>query len=160
MAGYLATYFEAEKQESAVFVAMGLVAIGAAIAAWRRRPRYRAIAYPLVAIALIQLPVGGTVWARTDGQVAALVEQRRADPAGFRAAEVARMARVMANFQVYQAIEIVMIVAGAALVIFMRKRPALVAIGVGCWLQGSAMLAFDWFAEARGRTYVEAIGRE
>ena len=51
---------------------------------------------PTRAIALIQLLVGGTVWARTDGQVAALVEQRRIDPAGFRAAEVARMTQVMA----------------------------------------------------------------
>jgi len=160
MPSHLATYFQAEKQESAVFVVMGLVAIGVAAAVWRRRPRHRAIAYPLVAIALVQLLVGGTVWARSDGQVAALVEQRRIDPAGFRAAEVARMSQVMANFQVYKAIEIAMVVAGALLVFFVRKRPAWVAIGLGCLLQGTAMLVFDLFAEARGRTYVEAIGRE
>ena len=160
MPGDLATYFQAEKQESAVFVVMGLIAIGVAIAAWRRQPRFRAIAYPLVAIAFIQLLVGSTVWARTDGQVAALVEQRRVDPAGFRAAEGARMAQVMTSFQVYKAIEIAIVVAGAGLVLFRRKRPTFVAIGVGCLLQGSAMLVFDLFAEARGRTYVEAIGRE
>ena len=160
MPGYLATYFQAEKQESGVFVAMGLVAIGIAIGAWQRRPRHRAIAYPLVAIALIQLLVGGTVWARTDGQVAALVEHLRVSPVGFRAAEVARMAAVMTNFQIYKAIEIAIVVAGAALVIFLRKRPAFAAIGVGCLLQGSAMLVFDLFAEARGQTYIEAIGRE
>ena len=160
MPSYLATYFQAEKQESAVFVVMGLVAIGVAIAVWRRRPRHRAIAYPLVAIALIQLLVGGTVWSRTDGQVTALVEQRRLDPAGFRAAEVARMTQVMANFQIYKTIEIAMIVAGAVLVFFVRKRPAWMAIGLGCLLQGSAMLLFDLFAEARGRAYMEAIGRE
>ena len=160
MPGYLATYFRAEKQESAVFVVMGLLAIAVAMAVWRRRPRHRAIAYPLVAIALIQLLVGGTVWARTDGQVAALVQQRGIDPAGFRASEVARMAQVMASFQVYKAIEIAMVLAGALLVVFARKRPAFVAIGLGCLLQGSAMLVFDLFAEARGRAYVEAIGRE
>jgi hypothetical protein len=160
MPGYLATYFQAEKQESAVFVVMGFVAIVLAVAVWRRFPRYRAVAYPLVAIAFIQILVGGTVWFRTDGQVAALVEQRRTDPAAFRAAEVARMAEVMASFQLYKAIEIVMVVAGTLLVLFLRKRPALGAIGLGCLLQGSAMLVFDLFAEERGRTYVEAIGRE
>ena len=70
------------------------------------------------------------------------------------------MAAVMANFQVYKAIEIAIVVAGAALVLFLRKRPAFAAIGVGCLLQGSAMLAFDLFAEARGQTYIEAIGRD
>jgi len=160
MPDYLAAYFQAEKQESAVFVVMGLAAIGVAIGAWRWRPRYRAIAYPLVAVALIQMAVGGTVFARTDRQAAALVEQRRAAPAAFRTAEGARMASVMANFQVYKTIEIGMLVAGAGLVIFYRKRSALAAIGAGCLLQGGAMLAFDLFAEARGRNYVEAIGRE
>jgi hypothetical protein len=160
MPSYLATYFEAEKQESAVFVAMGIAAIGVAIAAWRRYPRHRAIAYPLVAIALIQLVVGGTVWARTDGQVATLSEQRRVDPAAFRAAEGARMAQVMASFQVYKAIEIALVVAGLGLLVFRRKRAAFAAVGLGCLLQGSAMLAFDLFAEARGRTYIKAITRE
>jgi hypothetical protein len=160
MPGYLATYFQAEKQESAVFVAMGFFAIGVAIAAWRRLPRYRAIAYPLVAIALIQLLVGGAVWARTDRQVAALAEQRRVDARGFRADELARMGQVMANFQIYKGIEIAMVVLGAGLILFVRKRPALTAIGLGCMLQGSAMLVFDLFAETRGRTYLEAIARE
>jgi hypothetical protein len=53
-----------------------------------------------------------------------------------------------------------MLVAGAGLVVFFRKRPALAAVGVGCLLQGSAMLVFDLFAEERGRVYVEAIRRE
>ncbi|HMJ56046.1 MAG TPA: hypothetical protein VK540_28455 [Polyangiaceae bacterium] len=159
MPDYLPSYFHAEKQESAVFVAMGLAAIAAAIRIWQRHPRFRTIAYPLVAIAVIQLVVGGAVFARTESQVAALVEQRRADPAAFRAAEGARMAQVMENFQIYKAIEIAMLIGGVGLVILCRKRPALAAIGLGCMLQGGAMLAFDLFAETRGRTYVEAIGR-
>jgi len=160
MPDYLASYFYAEKQESAVFVVMGLASMAGAMWAWRRLPRYRAIAYPLVAIALIQLLVGGTVLARTDAQVSALLEQRRADPAAFGAAEVARMAQVMANFQIYKTIEIAMLIAGAGLVGLFRKRSALAALGVGCLLQGGAMFAFDLFAERRGQTYVEAIGRQ
>ena len=70
------------------------------------------------------------------------------------------MASVIANFQVYKTIEIAMLVAGAGLVVFSRKRAAVAAVGAGCLLQGGAMLVFDLFAEARGRNYVEAIGRE
>ena len=160
MLDYLASYFHEEKQESAVFVAIGLAAIAAAIWAWQRVPRYRAIAYPLVAIAVIQLAVGGAVFARTDAQVVALAEQRRTAPAEFRAAERARMAKVMASFQVYKAIEIAILVVGLGLLPFLRTRAALAAIGLGCLLQGGAMLVFDLFAEARGRTYVEALSRE
>jgi hypothetical protein len=160
MHDYLASYFHAEKQESAVFVAIGLASIAAAIWAWQRWPRYRAVAYPLLAIAIIQFAVGGTVFVRTDAQLAGLVEQRRAAPAAFRAAEGARMAQVMANFQVYKGVEIAMLVAGAGLIGLFRKRSTLLAIGVGCLLQGSAMLVFDLFAEARGRTYVEAFSRQ
>ena len=160
MPDYLASYFQAEKQESAVFVMMGLLSIAAAMWAWRERPQYRAIAYPLVAIALIQLVVGGGVFDRTDGQVAALVEQRRTDSVAFHGAEGARMAQVMANFQVYKAIEIAILVAGAALVLLYRNRASLAAIGVGCMLQGGAMLVFDLFAEVRGQTYIDALGRD
>ena len=60
MPDYLAAYFHAEKQESAVFVAMGFASIAVALWVWRSRPAYRAMAYPLVAIALIQLVVGWT----------------------------------------------------------------------------------------------------
>jgi len=160
MPDYLASYFHAEKQESLVFVSIGLAAIAAAIWAWQRLPRYRAITYPLVAIAVIQLSVGGAVFLRTDAQVAALAEQRRSAPAAFRAAEEARMAKVMANFQLYKTMEIAIVLAGIGLLSFFRKRPALTAIGLGCLLQGGTMLALDLFAEARGGTYVAALARE
>jgi lipoprotein signal peptidase len=160
MAGYLASYFRAEKDESVVFVVIGIAAILAALAIWRRHPQFRAIAYPLVAIALIQIGVGASVYARTDGQVAALVEQRGRDPTTFRADEEVRMAKVMQNFRVYKGLEIAIVVAGAALAVAMRQRSSLMAIGVGCVIQGGIMLVFDGFAEARGETYIEAIRRE
>jgi len=160
MPSYLASYFRAEKQESALFIALGLVAIVAAVAIWRLHPRYRAAAYPLVAIALIQIGVGASVYARTDRQVAALVEQHRIDAGAFRSDEEARMAKVMQNFQIYKAIEIAFVVVGATLAVFMRNRSSLAAIGVGCLIQGAVMLVFDGFAESRGHTYIEAMRRE
>ena len=128
-----------------------------AVWAWLR-PKHRDCV-PAVAIALIQLS-GLSVFARTHGQVATLVEQRRSAPAAFRAAEGARMDKVMANFRVYKTIEIALLVGGAGVIVAFRKRPSLVAVAVGCLLQGGAMLVLDLFAEARGRTYLEAIGRE
>src|SRR6266511_1657458 len=62
-------------------------------------------------------------------EVAVLLEQVERDPAAFRSAELSRMTRVMQSFQVYKAIEISIIAAGAALAMFLRKPSSLLAIG-------------------------------
>ncbi|MFM8465409.1 MAG: hypothetical protein ACKOA0_15190, partial [Burkholderiaceae bacterium] len=67
----LQRYFSAEKSESLLFVAVGILAIGLAVWLLQDGHRLRSAAFPLIAIALIQLVVGGTVFLRTDGQVAA-----------------------------------------------------------------------------------------
>lgn len=75
-------YFTEEKVESAVFVLVGVAAIAVSVWLWRTGSSYRGMAYPLVAMALIQLVVGGTVFLRTEGQVAALADlfaERRGD---------------------------------------------------------------------------------
>jgi hypothetical protein len=78
---------------------------------------------------------GASVYARTDRRVAALVEQHRVDAIAFRADEEARMAKVMQNFQIYEAIEIAWVVVGAALAVAMRTCVIVLCSqrsGVGC----------------------------
>jgi hypothetical protein len=58
------------------------------------------MAYPLAAVALIQLAVGGAVYLRTDGQVAALREQLASAPAEYQAEELQRMEKVAAWFKI------------------------------------------------------------
>ena len=162
---FLLPYFDAERDEAMLFVAVGVLAVVAAAWLWRGLPRWRGAALPLVAIALIQLVVGGTVWLRTDAQVAALAARYDSDRSGFQREEVARMAAVNRNFRVYKAIEIALLAVAVALVVASRRRAGISddrrdfwrAFGAGLALQAALMLTLDLFAEARGGAYAARI---
>ncbi|MEK7671640.1 MAG: hypothetical protein AAB344_05400, partial [Bacteroidota bacterium] len=69
MAETILNYFTAEKNESLLFMLLGVAAIAISIYFWMSGNPYKGMMYPLVAIALIQIVVGGTVYFRTDDQV-------------------------------------------------------------------------------------------
>jgi hypothetical protein len=150
-------YFSGEKRESLLFLAAGIIAIGASLFLIRTGSPLRGMAYPLIAIALIQLVVGGTVFARTDRQVLGLHTQLQSDPQVYAAAELPRMATVRRSFTVYKVIEIVLLVAGLAGTFLLRERPTLYAVSLGLALQAGLMLAFDLVAEQRAEIYVDNI---
>ena len=150
-------YFSEEKSESWLFILVGLAAIAASVWLLRTGSSYRGMAYPLIAVALIQLVVGGAVAFRTDGQVAALTAQLAASPAAFQGAEVPRMEGVMRNFQLYKAIEVGLLLVGVALTLVFRRKELVYGIGMGLVIQASLMLVLDLFAEKRGEEYLAAM---
>jgi hypothetical protein len=157
MQSQMLRYFAEEKAESVVFVLMGVVAIAVSVWLWRTGSAYRGMAYPLIGVALIQLVVGGTVFLRTDGQVAALTEQLGSAPAAYQAAELARMEVVMRSFALYKIIELALFAVGVGLTYAFRHKETLYAVGVGLVVQSSLMLVADLFAEKRGDTYLAQI---
>lgn len=157
MEEHLIPYFAAEKSEALLFMAVGVAAIAVSGWLWLSRSRWKAMALPLVVIAAIQLTVGGTVYFRTDAQVAALQAQLAADRSAFKQAETVRMDVVVKNFKIYKAIEIALLLAGLALVALMRSRQTLLAVGAGLALQSALMLVLDLFAEARADEYLKFV---
>lgn len=159
MQEHMIRYFSAEKNESLIFVSVGVLAL--ALGAWLlvrgQATGYRGMAYPLIAIALIQISVGGSVYLRTDAQVAALRAQHERDPAAFRAAEGARMEKVMRAFATYKVAEIVLFAVGVALTYAFRRREGLYAAGIGLIIQSGIMLTLDLFAERRGDAWLAAV---
>ncbi|MEO7852938.1 MAG: hypothetical protein ABIR94_11900 [Rubrivivax sp.] len=154
---FIADYFAAEKLEALLFIAVGVGAI--AWAGWllRRRSPLRGMAGPLVAVALIQLVVGASVYLRTEGQVDALARQLQEQPAAFQADEGARMKTVINSLERYKQIEIGLLALGMALVVLLRNRAFWFAFGLGLVLQSGLMLALDFFAEARAREYFRLL---
>ena len=152
-------YFSAEKSEALLFMIVGAVAIGLALWMWLSRSRLRSMAFPLVAIALIQITVGTSVFVRTDSQLAGLVSQLQRSPAEFKTAETTRMQVVMKNFEIYKIVEIGLLATGVGLLALRRRFQW--ATGLGCGLVGQCafMLLLDFFAESRGREYVLALAR-
>jgi hypothetical protein len=150
-------YFAEEKAESWLFILVGVVALGASVWLLRTGSSYRGMAWPLIAVGLIQLVVGGTVAFRTDAQVAALTAQLASSPSAFQLAEVPRMEVVMRNFTLYKGIEIALLLVGVALTYAFRQKELVYGIGVGLVMQASLMLVLDLFAERRGDEYLSAI---
>ena len=157
MINTMSDYFLAEKQESLIFLAVGLLATGIGVWLWMNGHRLKSMAYPLVAIALLQMVVGATVYLRTDTQLATLSTQLQANPAAFKAEETTRMQTVMKNFSVYKAVEMLLLVIGVGMVALWQRHDLAAGIGIGLVLQAAFTLTLDIFAEARGADYLAFI---
>lgn len=153
----LITYFAGEKRESLLFLLVGGAAIALSAYFWMTSNPQRAMGYPLVAVALIQLVVGWTVYARTDRQVRDLHTLLARNPGAYVGEEIPRMMKVQRSFQIYKWIEILLLSAGAVGMLLSRGRPTLHAVSLGLALQSSLMLVFDVVAERRADVYVEQI---
>jgi len=154
---FIDSYFGAEKLESLLFIIVGALTIALALLLLRRRSRLRGMALPLIAVALIQLTVGATVYLRSDAQTAQLQQQAREAPTQFKREEAARMRAVIANFELFRRIEIGLLALGMAIVVLLRNREFWFAFGLGLVLQSGFMLALDHFAEARAHSYFKAV---
>lgn len=153
-------YFQAEQAESLLFVALGVVAIAASVfLLWRYGDAMsKGLAIPLIAVGLIQIVVGGSVYLRTPQQLSALKIQQTHAGAKFKADETARMATVMTNFKIYKIIEVGFVLVGLAIVLLIGQ-PFWLGIGMGMLVQGALMLPADITAEQRGAVYQEAMAR-
>ena len=160
----LQTYFQAEKKESMLFIAIGILAcwVGAALCMEAAVPFYIGLALPLLAVGIIQIIVGTTVTRRTDQQLDDLEQLLVNDPAEFRQTETSRMATVMRNFVAYRWAEVAFVLVGAILLFWQREFVFSRGLGFGLLGQGAVMLIADYFAEKRGHIYqafVASIGK-
>jgi hypothetical protein len=158
---FIKTYFTAEKNESLIFMAFGILTIGFSVYAMLKwgNSFYKGFAIPAILIGIIQLVVGGTVYFRTNQQINQLEAQFQQDKVAFAKAETPRMETVMKNFLLYKKIEVAFVVIGLLLIFFAPTKEFWLGVGVGMLLQGALMLTADIFAERRGKTYIEQVSR-
>lgn len=153
-------YFAGEKRETLLFFAVGLAAIAAAAILWRRRGRWRHAAWPLALLAVPELAVAGSVYLRTDGQLAALQRKLASSAGAAPAIEVPRMEQVMERFRVYRGVELVLVGLGALALIAGGRRQGLRAAGLGLAAQAGFLFTLDLVAERRGAEYLGALRGE
>jgi hypothetical protein len=149
-------YFNAEKYECLLFVIVGLTAICLAIYFLSKLnlPFYRGMAYPLIAVALIQLAVGTSVYFRCPKDIERVNAIIQTEKAKVKSEEIPRMEVVMKKFVLYRWIEIVLMLLGIALFLFFSSAPFWRGIGLGLAIQAFFMLFLDYFAESRGLVYL------
>lgn len=162
---FIYRYFTGEKQESLLFLIVGIVAILLAVAFWffiKTNPSFfKGAAIPLLAIGLIQMVVGYSVYSRTDKQQKDIAYNMGMEPVSYiKHTELPRMETVMKNFIIYRWVEIAFIITGLVLIFLFRTnadRSFWYGFGITLAIQAAIMLGADYFAEQRGKGYVDEL---
>ncbi|MBC7651846.1 MAG: hypothetical protein H7101_08860 [Deinococcales bacterium] len=113
-------YFIAEKQESLLFIILGLVAIvlAALFLFVYKSQFFKGAATPLIIIGLIQVVVGYTVYNKSDADRMRMVYAYDMNPTNIKTVEIPRMQKVNNNFVIYKWIEIGLLVTGLLVVLY------------------------------------------
>ena len=162
---FIYKYFVAEKQESLLFLIVGIVAVLLAVVCWffiKSNPSFcKGAAIPLLAIGLIQIVVGYTVYSRTDKQKTNVAYNIGIEPSSFvKQTELPRMKKVIQNFIIYRRVEIAFIITGLILIFIFKTDPDKTfwcGLGVALAMQAAIMLGADYFAEKRGKIYTRNL---
>jgi hypothetical protein len=155
----ISTYFNAEKSESVLFIAAGIAAIILSVYFFikLKQPFYNGIAFSLIAIALIQLTVGTTVYLRSPKDIIRVNNIMETNKTKIATEEIPRMKAVMKSFALYKWIEIALILVGICLFFYFKQPSLWKGIGLGLFIQAAIMLLLDFFAESRGKVYVDYL---
>jgi hypothetical protein len=162
---FIYRYFTGEKQESLLFLIVGIVAVLLAVVFWffvKSNPNFfKGAAIPLLAIGLIQMVVGYSVYSRTDKQKADIAYNIGMEPVNYvKQTELPRMKTVMKNFVIYRWVEIAFIITGLVLIFLFKSNPDKsfwYGFGIALAIQAIIMLGADYFAEQRGKVYVNEL---
>ena len=152
-------YFNEEKKESTLFLFIGFLAIAISIfyLTVKKEPFFNGISYAFIAIGLVQLVVGLTIYMRSDMdtvRVNHFVEREKMNIKNF---EIPRMEVVMKNFVIYRWVEIALIIVGILFIFLFGQKSLGRGLGIGLALQSSIMLILDYFAEKRGKEYLSFL---
>ena len=155
-------YFNAEKAESWVFIAIGITGIILAVIFLFiiKTNFYKGAAVPLALVGLLLGIIGYTVYARSDSDRIRNVYAYDMNPADLKEKEIPRMEVVMKNFVIYRYIEIVLGLIGVGLFFYFRNnidKQFLAGLGIGLLIMSAAALTADFFAEKRGHVYLKGL---
>jgi multidrug transporter EmrE-like cation transporter len=155
----ISKYFNAEKSESLLFILVGVVAVllSAYFFIKVKQPFYSGMAYSFIAIALIQLIVGSSVYFRSPKDIIRVNQIVQTDVTKIKTEEIPRMETVMKNFALYRWVEIALVVLGVAMFLYFQPMTLLKGVGLGLAIQSSFMLLLDFFAESRGKVYMNYL---
>ena len=155
-------YFVAEKQESLLFMLIGVAGIITAIIFFffLKTNFYKGAAIPFLLISLLLGLVGYTVYKRSDEDRKQNVYAYDMNPSQLKDKELPRMKTVMKNFVLYRYMELFLLLTGVALYIYFIRdisHDFWRGFGLALAIMAALALAADFFAEKRGKAYTKGI---
>jgi hypothetical protein len=152
-------YFTGEKTESHLFIFLGFVSILLALYFLMgvKANFWKGAAIPFILVAALELVVGFTISIRSPKDIVRVEHQMKNEPGRILTEEVPRMETVMRNFRMYRYVEITLAVCGLILMYAAGISPFWRGIGFGLFIQSCIVLCLDFFAESRGKVYLEYL---
>jgi hypothetical protein len=151
-------YFIAEKQESLVFLIVGLVAILLALIFYfsTKAQIYKGAALPLLILGFVQVVAGYTVYVGSDDNRISQVYAYDMNPDQLKTVELTRMRKVNTSFMIYRWVEIGALIAGVLLIFIFRKQAEKsywLGFGITLTLMAAVLFVADFIAEKRAVHY-------
>ena len=155
-------YFTGEKQESLLFLFIGIAGIIAAIVFFffLKTSFYKGVAIPLLLIGLLLSVIGYTIYKRSDGDRQRNVYAYDMNPSQLKEKELPRLKIVMKNFVIYRYTEMFLLLVGAGLYIYFIKdfkNDFWRGFGLALAVMALLVLAAGFFAEKTGKVYMKGI---
>ena len=155
-------YFIAEKQESLVFLIIGIVAIVLALILYFmvKTQVCRGLAVPLLVLGVMQAIAGYSVYVKSDDQRISQVYAYDMNPDQLKSTELTRMRKVRTNFTLYRWIEIGLFVAGLIAVIWFRNDAGnsfWLGFGISLTMMAAELFIADFIAGKRAAYYTSQL---
>ncbi|MEP6711336.1 MAG: hypothetical protein ABJA37_02915 [Ferruginibacter sp.] len=155
-------YFIAEKNESLLFIIIGIAAIALAVLFFFfiKTNWYKGAAIPFFIVGLLHLVVGYTVYKRSDADRQQNVYAYDMNPSLLKAKEIPRMEKVNTSFIIYRYTEIFLLIAGLALFLYFKNdssKTFWVGLGVALAIEAAISLGADYFAATRAQVYTKGL---
>lgn len=155
-------YFSAEKQGSLFFLAVGIVAVIAALILFfvLKTTFFKGAAIPMIIVGIIAGGIGFTIYKRSDDDRIRNVYAYDLNPDEIKQKEYPRMQKVMKSFRVIIIAEVVLLVAAVFLFFYFRtnkEQQFWSGVGAGLFIMTIAALFLDVAAERRAAIYTKGL---
>lgn len=149
-------YFSGEKNESYIFILIGVVAFAMALYFFfvLKTSFWKGVAIPFVIVALMEFIVGYSIATRSSSDIIRVQTFITNQPKKILLDEIPRMEKVLRNFVIYRYAEIALIILGIVLMYSSMNDTFWRGLGLGLFIQASIVLSLDFFAERRGHIYL------
>ena len=153
------TYFNGERTESMLFIAVGGLAIlvSTYFAVAVRKPFFIGVAITLSLVAVLQLVVGLTIFQRSPQDTLRVVQMVQSAPQRIHAEEVPRMQIVMRNFKLFLGVELSLLIVSIIVVMGTASGTLIRGMAIGLAIQAVFTIVLDLAAMQRGNVYVTRL---
>ncbi len=155
-------YFLEEKSESRIFILLGILAILTALLflLLGNNRVFTGAAIPLVAVGILLTVVGYIIYRRSDGDRIRNVYAYDMNPSELKDKEIPRMKSVMRNFVTYRYTGLFLAMLGIGLYVYFIRdfnNDFWRGFGLALAIMALITLTADYFAEQRGRQYMQGL---